>query len=230
MDFLTTEALTNLALFAPVFIVSLTFHEFAHAWAAEKLGDSTARYLGRMTMDPMVHISWFGTVIFPAISVLTGAPLFGWANPVPVDMRNFKKPRQGMALVAAAGPASNLILAMVFTFVLSAILNFSPDWIPKDGEALGLAGASYKMFTMAIAMNLFLAFFNLLPIPPLDGSRVLQGMVGHKMADFLDQNQGRGQMLLLILFIMGALRVLAIPVYLLMGIMFDLAGIPFTKL
>jgi len=106
MELFTPEKIRLLLLFAPVFILSLSFHEYAHAWSANRLGDSTARYLGRMTMDPMSHISWFGTVLFPAISLLTGAPLFGWANPVPVDMRNFRKPRLHMAIVAAAGPAS----------------------------------------------------------------------------------------------------------------------------
>jgi Zn-dependent protease len=231
MDFISSQAIMNLILFAPVFIISLTFHEYAHAFVADKLGDSTARSLGRMTMDPMAHISWIGTVIFPAISVLTGAPLFGWANPVPVDMRNFKKPRQGMAIVAAAGPISNIFLAALCTVILSLILKYSPGGVaPQDGEALGLAGAAYKMFTMAIALNLFLAFFNLIPIPPLDGSRILQGFSSHKFADWLDRHQSQGQLLLLALFIFGVLRILAVPVYLFMGVLFDLAGIPFTNI
>ena len=121
------DKIRELLLFAPPFIISLSFHEFAHAWVANRLGDSTARYLGRLTLDPMAHISWFGTVLFPAISVLAGSNIFfGWANPVPVDMRNFRKPRLGMAYVAAAGPASNLVLATLCAGALSLIVHFVP--------------------------------------------------------------------------------------------------------
>jgi Zn-dependent protease len=230
MDLFSSQALMDLLLFAPIFIISLTFHEYAHAFVADRLGDSTARYLGRMTMDPMAHISWLGTVIFPAISVLTHAPLFGWANPVPVDQRNFKRPRQGMALVAAAGPASNILLAALSTIILAMVFKQSPMDVVPAGETLGLTEAAKKMLVMSVSLNLFLAFFNLIPIPPLDGSRILQGLSSRQFADWMDENQGRGQILLLILFFVGALRILAVPVYMLMALMFEWAGIPFAQL
>jgi Zn-dependent protease len=223
MELFTPEKIRLLLLFAPVFILSLSFHEYAHAWSANRLGDSTARYLGRMTMDPMSHISWFGTVLFPAISLLTGAPLFGWANPVPVDMRNFRKPRSHMAIVAAAGPASNIVLAVLCTAGLSALIHLTTGAMGTG--APGMRGAAIEMLTMAVQLNLFLAFFNLLPVPPLDGSRIVQGFVSAQTADFIDRYAFQGQMILLALFIFGVLRVLAVPVYGFQLGLFELFGL-----
>jgi len=224
MELFTPEKIRLLLLFAPVFILSLSFHEYAHAWSANRLGDSTARYLGRMTMDPMSHISWFGTVLFPAISLLTGAPLFGWANPVPVDMRNFRKPRLHMAIVAAAGPASNLVLAVICTAVLSFVIHSSTGVSVSVGQ-VGMRGAAIEMLTMAVQMNLFLAFFNLLPVPPLDGSRIVQGFVSSRTAEWIDRYAFQGQMILLALFIFGILRILAVPVYGVQMGLFELFGL-----
>lgn len=218
------DALRQLLLFTPPFILSLSFHEYAHAWVANKLGDSTARYMGRLTMDPMAHISMVGTVIFPAISLLTGAPLFGWANPVPIDMRNFKKPRAGMALVAAAGPLSNILLATLCTAILAWLARGSPLAI-MHGAGAGMKGAANEMLIMAIQLNLFLAFFNLIPIPPLDGSRILQGVVGRTVADKIDEFGHYGNWLLLILFFMGIFRILAVPVILFMNFLFSAFGL-----
>lgn len=226
MDAFSPEALRHLALFAPPFIISLTFHEYAHAWLADRLGDSTARYLGRLSMDPMVHMSWMGTVIFPAIAVLTGAPLFGWANPVPVDMRNFKKPRLGMAYVALAGPLSNILLAVICTGILSLVAHKTNLSLTSDFKVAGMAGASMEMLLMAVQLNLFLAFFNLIPIPPLDGSRILQGFVSHQTADKIDAYAGQGQMILLVLFIFGGLRFLTGPVLAFLSVLFQLFGVP----
>lgn len=229
MDFNYVEAIRKLLLFAPPFIISLTFHEFAHAWVANRLGDSTARYLGRLTVDPMAHISMLGTVIFPAIAVLTGAPLFGWANPVPVDSRNFKKPRAYMAAVAFSGPLSNLFLATLSTAILSGLVHYGnllPTLSSQDNG--GMAGAAVQMLVMAVQLNLFLACFNLLPIPPLDGGHILSFIVGPKYAHKVENFGHQGQWLLLILFFTGALRYLAGPVIELMGFLFRLFGIPFA--
>ncbi len=222
MDLFTPEALRKVLLFAPPFIISLSFHEFAHAWVADKLGDSTARYLGRLTMDPMAHISLVGTVIFPAIALLTGAPLFGWANPVPIDMRNFKKPRAGMALVALAGPISNLLLATLCIGIFSIVVNRGNFSEPN----LKFAGAALQMLVMAIQVNLFLAFFNLLPIPPLDGGHILKYFAGNRLAAKIDEHANMGQIIILVLFFTGFLQVLAIPVMLFMGVVGRLFGVP----
>ncbi|MBS1984682.1 MAG: site-2 protease family protein [Bdellovibrionales bacterium] len=227
MDIFSNDAIRRLLLFAPPFIISLTFHEFAHGWIADKLGDSTARYSGRLTIDPMAHISWMGTVIFPAISVLTGAPLFGWANPVPVDSRNFRKPRRDMAFVASAGPASNIFLAVLCTAILAIMVRSMGAMPDLQASRIGMSGAAMEMLIMAVQLNLFLAFFNLIPVPPLDGSRILAGVGGRKVAEAIDRFEmnGYGSWLLLILFFTGLLRVLAVPVYGFMTLLFTAFGL-----
>ncbi len=226
MDPMSFELVRSIILFMPIFVLSITFHEYAHAWAADRLGDATARYMGRLTLDPMPHASLFGTFIFPIMSLITNAPLFGWANPVPVDMRNFpKNPRRSMAIVAAAGPASNLILGILFTAALAVVLKFAPISGPIGRGTPGVAGAALEMFSMAIQLNLFLAFFNLIPIPPLDGGRIIQGFVNQNQADAIDRFAGQGQIILLLLFLFGFLKIIAVPVYAFMGILFHLFGI-----
>ncbi len=213
-------------LFLPPFIISLSFHEYAHAWVAERFGDSTARYMGRMTVDPMAHISWFGTVIFPALSILMGSHLlFGWANPVPVDSRNFKKPFQHMALVAAAGPASNILLAIVFAFIMSMLKSHVPGSIFQAMEVQGMMGSGLKMLDMAVQLNLFLAFFNLLPLPPLDGARIIQGLVKPATALKIDEYSNQAQILLIILLFTGVLRYLALPVTILYALIYQVFNI-----
>ncbi len=213
-------------LFLPPFIISLSFHEYAHAWVAERFGDSTARYMGRMTVDPMAHISWFGTIIFPALSILMGSHLlFGWANPVPVDSRNFKKPFQHMALVAAAGPASNILLAIVFAFIMSMLKSYVPGSIFQAMEVQGMMGSGLKMLDMAVQLNLFLAFFNLLPLPPLDGARIIQGLVKPATALKIDEYSNQAQILLIILLFTGVLRYLALPVTILYALIYQVFNI-----
>lgn len=225
MDILSSDQVRQLLLFIPPFILSLSFHEYAHAWVADKYGDSTARYLGRLTMDPMAHISWMGTVIIPAFAVLTGAPLFGWANPVPVDARNFRKPRAHMAVVAAAGPISNFLVATVCTALLAVLIHKAGVSVTSRRFIGGLIGPAIEMLVMAVQLNLFLAFFNLIPIPPLDGSRVVQGFMGHRMAEKFDTWSQYGSWMLLILFFTGGLRVISYPVYMFMSFLFSAFGI-----
>ena len=147
-------------------ILSLSFHEAAHAWAANRLGDPTARQLGRLTLNPLAHIDWIGTVVFPLIAFLSGVPLIGWAKPVPVDARNLQHPRRDFALVALAGPVSNLILAAVASIAFITLL--SPDTL--------VTVAGHTLY-LAVALNVMLAVFNLIPVPPLDGGNVLMGVV-----------------------------------------------------
>jgi Zn-dependent protease len=213
MDFLSLAKIQEIVLFIPLFIICLSIHEFAHAWAAQKLGDPTAKYLGRLTMDPMAHISLLGTVVFPIVGLLMGGILFGWANPVPVDPRHFKKPRQGMALVAAAGPASNVIMAVLFAAALGLATRFVP--VQEFRAESGMWPAFLKLVQMAVVLNLFLAFFNLIPLPPLDGSRILAGLVSERTASKIDQLEQMSFWIFLILLMTGVLRFVSIPVYLL---------------
>ncbi len=154
------------ALFIAVLIPSVILHEVAHGWAAHRLGDDTARRAGRLTLNPVPHIDPFGSVLLPGMLALAGQSVFGWAKPVPVNPARFERPREGMALTALAGPATNLFLAAV-------IARLGPfeqvgDRIQITSDALWARGA-----TAFLLVNVALAIFNMLPIPPLDGSRLL---------------------------------------------------------
>jgi len=158
---LSDQSIHGFLLLAPVFIVSLTLHELAHGWTAYKLGDPTAKLLGRLSLNPIVHLDPLGTLMF-LLSYWTGF-LFGWAKPVPVDPRNLRtSPQVGMALVGAAGPATNFILALISGAVLA------------HSE---LTGDAFSIAAYSLEINVILGVFNLFPIPPLDGSRVIGGFM-----------------------------------------------------
>ena len=172
------ETIKRVALFLLPFLFSLCFHEYAHAWVANKLGDPTAKFMGRLTLNPLAHIDWVWTVIFPIITLIVGGIYFGSAKPVPIDPRNFKHPQRGMAISAVAGPISNIILGFLFAFIFVCVKMFLPTtgfWSPVG-----------DMLQAGIIINFFLAFFNLIPLPPLDGSRVLTMFLPYKQAAYLD--------------------------------------------
>jgi Zn-dependent protease len=146
-----------LAYLLPIVLVSLTLHELAHAWVAYRLGDPTAKEQGRLTLNPIVHIDPIGTATFVVTYLIAGLP-FGWARPVPVDPRNFKRPLEGMALVAVAGPLMNFVLALVCLALF------------RHG---GFSGTVLDALEIGYTVNVVLGIFNLLPIPPLDGSRIV---------------------------------------------------------
>jgi Zn-dependent protease len=179
-----------------VLILSLSFHEAAHAWAADRLGDPTARQLGRLTMNPMSHIDPIGTVLFPLLAFATGLPVFGWARPVPVNTRNLRSPRQGFAVVALAGPLSNLVLATGAAILMAAFA--VPTAMPGP-----LTAAS--MLTTVIVLNVLLAVFNLLPVPPLDGGNVLAGLLPEAGARAIDALRPYGFLILYALMFTGTL-------------------------
>ena len=174
-----------------VLLFSLTIHEMAHAWTADRLGDPTARLLGRVSFNPIVHADLIGTVIFPLIALFGNVPLLGWAKPVPVNIRQLRNPRRDYVLVAAAGPASNLVLAIVSAFALAA-LPISPVVLGEANVSAPLA----SFLSMAVNLNILLAVFNMLPIPPLDGGNVLSGLLPPKSASLLNQMRPYGFMLL----------------------------------
>lgn len=184
-----------------VLIASLTFHEAAHAWAADRLGDPTARLLGRLSLNPLVHIDPVGTVLFPLVAVATGVPLIGWAKPVPVDIRRLAVPRRDFALVAAAGPASNLLLAIGAAIVFSIVS-------PGDAE---LGFAAYAV-GFVVVVNVLLAVFNLIPVPPLDGGNILLGILPVSMAGVVERLRPYGILVLYGLMFSGALSRITRPV------------------
>lgn len=174
-----------------VLLFSLTIHEMAHAWTADRLGDPTARLLGRVSFNPIVHADLIGTVIFPLIALFGNVPLLGWAKPVPVNIRQLGHPRRDYMLVAAAGPASNLVLAVVSAFTLAA-LPISPVVLGEANVSAPLA----SFLSLAVQLNILLAVFNMLPIPPLDGGNVLSGLLPPRFASLLNQVRPYGFMLL----------------------------------
>jgi len=186
-----------------ILILSLSFHEAAHAWAADRLGDPTARMLGRLTLNPLAHIDWIGTVLFPLIAFSTGAPLIGWAKPVPVSMLNLKAPRRDFAIVAAAGPASNLVLA-VGAAVIMTVTGIEPQ--VAGGELVG------RLLTLMVFMNVLLAVFNMIPVPPLDGGNVLAGLAPEPVGRTIDQLRPYGIFILYALLLTGAFQTFVYPV------------------
>ena len=174
-----------------VLLFSLTIHEMAHAWTADRLGDPTARLLGRVSFNPIVHADLIGTVVFPLIALFGNVPLLGWAKPVPVNVHRLRHQRRDYVLVAAAGPASNLALAIVSAFTLAA-LPVSPVVLGEPNVTAPLA----SFLSLAVQLNILLAVFNMLPIPPLDGGNVLSGLLPQRFASLLNQARPYGFMLL----------------------------------
>jgi Zn-dependent protease len=199
------------ALLQILFILfSLSVHESAHAWMADKLGDSTGRMLGRITLNPIPHIDLIGTILLPLVLAVTGAPVFGWAKPVPVISRNFKNIRRDEALVGAAGPLSNLLLTMVTTVVLGGLLLASSPEVFFQEMAQPYTAQGW-VFRLAL-INLVLAAFNLIPIPPLDGSWILSAILPAGVHRFYEGMRRLGPILLLILFMTPLLDLLLTPI------------------
>lgn len=184
-----------------VLLLSLTIHEAAHAWTADKLGDPTARALGRVSLNPLVHIDWIGTVLLPIIAAVSNLPLIGWAKPVPVVLRNLRHPRRDFMIVAAAGPISNLLQAFAYAAILRLVA--SPD---AEGTALFA-----QVLRLAVYINVLLAFFNLIPVPPLDGGNVLLGLLPPRLAAVYSQTRQYGFLILYALMFTGAASAFITP-------------------
>jgi Zn-dependent protease len=177
---------------------SLTVHEAAHAWSADRLGDPTARMLGRLSLNPIVHMDLIGTVILPLIAVFSNFPIIGWAKPVPVNTSRLRNPRRDFMLVAAAGPASNLLLALAGALAVRA--------------ALGGGGlTSGHPLVQIVLINVLLAVFNLVPVPPLDGGNVLAGLLPPSAATVFARVRPYGFIVLYGLMLSGALTTMIVP-------------------
>ena len=188
-------------------LVAMVLHEYAHGWVADKCGDSTAKMQGRLTMNPLAHIDPFGTIIVPLICLmLPGSFLLGWAKPVPVDPRNMRQPRRDMALVAAAGPGMNFLLALGSGAMLTLLLSIDPSLLatdPHDAAAEpNTSAAAIVLLPLAVMafysvlVNVFLGIFNLMPIPPLDGGRILVSLLPPRPALALARVEPYGMMIL----------------------------------
>lgn len=199
------EQLAKFGTFFVPFLFALCFHEYAHGWVARLKGDRTAEMMGRLTLNPMAHLDWIGTVLLPAAAFFFHFPFFGWAKPVPINSRNLKHPREDMFWIALAGPLSNILLAVVAAVLI----------LPAVVVGLGVGGAGKALIEMLqdfILINLFLAFFNLIPLHPLDGGKIVARFLPYNWNHWLDENQGTLSWVLFIVFLMGGFRFLAVPV------------------
>lgn len=186
-----------------VLLFGIVCHEAAHAWMAFRRGDPTAYLAGRLTLNPLPHLDPVGSVLLPLVGMLTGAPLIGWARPVPVDPRRLSSKDQ--ALVSLAGPSTNAVLALVFAAV------FALSWRALSGSPWGPTTAT--LFSRGVVINLFLAAFNLLPIPPLDGSWIAEFLWPRVLSAPFQRARPFGYTLLLVLVATGALRWILSPVH-----------------
>jgi len=194
--------LPSLIIILPVLFFSVVIHECAHGWVALKLGDPTARNAGRLTLNPLVHIDPIGTIIFPLALVLLRAPfVVGWAKPVPVNPLYFRNPRRDMLWVGLAGPGSNILIAIAGATLLKVSAIF-----------MGTGGPLGDLLTVIIFINLILAVFNLIPIPPLDGSRVLTGLLPREAAYSYARLERFGFLILFAFFYLGLIGRIILPV------------------
>ena len=192
----------------PVLLFSVVIHECAHAIAAERAGDPTARMLGRITLNPVPHIDPIGSILVPVLLIVTNSTFFiAWAKPVPVNPYNFRNPRRDDIIVSFAGPLSNLILAVAFALLLLAVIVL----VPAAREMSFWQSSYFKLFNYAIWINLILAFFNLIPIPPLDGSHILRNVLPPEAARKYDRIQPYGFIILLAAIYFNLLAIFFLP-------------------
>jgi Zn-dependent protease len=190
---ISLDATLEIAAFAVPAVIAITTHEAAHGFVADKLGDDTARRLGRVTFNPFRHIDPVGTILLPAILLISGARfLFGWAKPVPVNFHRLRSPRRDMVLVAAAGPGINFAIAVIS----AALLHVAPILSPGPAGWIGTA------LVYSVQFNLMLALFNMLPLPPLDGGRVAMGLLPNALAIPLARLERFGLLIVLGLFLL----------------------------
>jgi Zn-dependent protease len=208
------RVLQNLVIMIPPLLLAITVHEVAHGYIAYRKGDYTAKLLGRLTLNPIRHIDPIGTVLFPLMLALSGTGvIFGWAKPVPVNSFNFKSPKKDMVLVSLAGPVSNFLLAMLFALLLRILL-----WVPGAGGSSVLVPLAV-MLQFGIRISIILGVFNLLPIHPLDGSHIVEGLLPAQKAQAYSRLAPYGWMILIGLMFTGILWKIIGPLYVLVYVL-----------
>lgn len=209
---LNPDVLRRLLISAPAILIAITFHEVAHGFVANKLGDPTAKFVGRLTLNPLVHIDPFGTIILPLMMhfLTNGQFVFGYAKPVPINPMNFQNPRKGMALSAIAGPVMNIALAFISAVILKLLIVPLSTLMPADVNETVLKPL-YLMATASVVINVVLAAFNMIPIPPLDGGRVLTGLLPQKQAMLFSRIEPFGFIIVLALIYTGIANLFIMP-------------------
>jgi Zn-dependent protease len=198
-----------------VLIFSVVVHETSHAWMAYRRGDPTAFLAGRLTLNPLPHLDPIGSIVLPLFGILSGAPVIGWAKPVPVNPARLRHPAQDQFWVSLAGPGSNFTLAVLFTFLYGIVLGFG---------VLGPAGRSLVILcSYGVLINLVLGFFNLLPVPPLDGSWIFGHLFPHTVGRFVAMARQYGFIILIVLLFSGLLRYVLAPAFFLARLLLGIA-------
>ncbi|MFH0731875.1 MAG: site-2 protease family protein [Candidatus Omnitrophota bacterium] len=195
-----------------VLALAITTHEFAHGWVAYKLGDPTAKYAGRLTFNPLAHIELFGTIILPITMVMLKLPPIGWAKPVPINFQSLRNPKRDMLWVGIAGPGANFLIALLLSLLLR---------IPQIREIAFFM----QLLTLGIFMNLILAIFNLIPIPPLDGSRIIASLLPWRYMFIYNRIEPYGFFIIIGLLWLGVLRTLILPLVIKLAMLLDVVNL-----
>ncbi|MGH7772136.1 MAG: site-2 protease family protein [Candidatus Binatia bacterium] len=201
------ETIREISIWALPVLIAIVFHEVAHGWVAFRLGDPTAARMGRLTLNPISHIDLFGTILLPLLLIIVRAPfLFGYAKPVPVNFYNLNHPKRDMVWVALAGPMTNILLALGSVLVLKFLLSmgFSPN-DPSSSFLLAVVRPLVMMAQSSVVINVVLAVFNAFPIPPLDGGRVLVGLLPEPHSSTVARIEPYGFLIILLLLMSHAL-------------------------